>query len=303
MCVVQSFSTEEMTKWWSAVDCVRVITLEGSDQFPLFLAEAERVGLTNYAIQVEKRDPDGGDAGCFRAHVRASQWGLKHHCQALLVLEDDVYFERPDPTIDLSGVLSSNEYDMLYLGSMQGDRQRKSDWEGIALTKFQMWTHAYVVPPATQRWIASLGYNPNDGMLGTIDWVMNIGHQPLHLPTPIPNKYTIVPQMVFQRFHSSSTASHTSKSRIGQLLETGVASDSSTQKLTETMSQNSNTCLWLGSRACSVYSFVRWLPVASTFQRNIVRLRPICQIVNKLCESVNDPSRSGEVYKQIVHSI
>lgn len=248
------------SEWWGSFDCVRVITMEGSDQYPLFQAEASRVGLTKYTTQVETRDPDGGDAGCFRAHVRASRWGLENRCQALLVLEDDVYFERPDPTIDLSGVLSSTEYDVLYLGSFQGDRQWTSEWKGVARNGIQWWTHAYVVPPATQRWIASLGYEPKEGQLGTIDWVMNLGHEP-HLPStlPIPKKYTIVPQMAFQRFHPSQTSSHRATTRVGQLYQSGFVIDSTTQKWTETMARQSKTCWWSGTLVC------KWTFFASSF--------------------------------------
>merc|ERR1740130_2551122 len=57
---------------FSSVDCVRVITLEGSDQLARMEEELDRVGLRSRAtIQTESPDPEGGMAGCFRAHVKA----------------------------------------------------------------------------------------------------------------------------------------------------------------------------------------------------------------------------------------
>ena len=76
------------------VDCVRIISLEGKTQMiNMFKVDATLMGFINRTIvQFEKRDPEGGKAGCWRAHKRANRLALAAGCKNLLVLEDDVYF-------------------------------------------------------------------------------------------------------------------------------------------------------------------------------------------------------------------
>ena len=80
----------------SEVDCVRIISLEGkTEMINMFKVDAALMGFLNRTVvQFEKRDPEGGKAGCWRAHARASRLALAAGCKNLLVLEDDVYFTR-----------------------------------------------------------------------------------------------------------------------------------------------------------------------------------------------------------------
>jgi hypothetical protein len=76
-----------------SIDCVRMITLNGSEMSDLLRNELKVRGLWNRTtVQTEQLDPEGGRAGCFRAHVRAWNLGLTLECENLLVLEDDVFF-------------------------------------------------------------------------------------------------------------------------------------------------------------------------------------------------------------------
>lgn len=148
-----------------SVDCVRVISLEGSEQLPLLEAELDRLGLRDRAVfQTETPDPEGGQAGCFRAHVRAWNAGREAGCSSLLVLEDDAFF---DPDVEQQGLSRADAYlktglpfDLLLLGwnKMVGIGRvsvQKIDGSECAFNLIGDWasTHAYVISPAaTEKW-------------------------------------------------------------------------------------------------------------------------------------------------------
>eukprot|EP00928_Gymnodinium_smaydae_P090801 TRINITY_DN7452_c0_g2_i1.p1 TRINITY_DN7452_c0_g2~~TRINITY_DN7452_c0_g2_i1.p1 ORF type:complete len:304 (-),score=39.71 TRINITY_DN7452_c0_g2_i1:103-1014(-) len=104
----------------SSADCVRVLAMHDSDVSSL-KEELRAYGLLERTdIRRAQPDPDGAEAGCFRAHVNAWQEGYEKGCSNMLVLEEDAAIfnvtayagaSRADKFIN-SGI----SYDVLFLG-------------------------------------------------------------------------------------------------------------------------------------------------------------------------------------------
>jgi GR25 family glycosyltransferase involved in LPS biosynthesis len=184
-----------------SVECVRVISLNGSKALAPLTDELKRLGLWDRTIvQTEQLDPDGGKAGCFRAHVRA--WSHSQNCSHLLVLEDDAFFENDTMALSTARaeafVGSGLPYDMLYLGwnRVMGIGQvQVSEIEG-ADCAFQLqggWasTHAYVISKVAMRRLSSIEF---EGV--ALD---------MHLQGLKDTTFsTIRPMSAFQRYHKTS---------------------------------------------------------------------------------------------------
>jgi hypothetical protein len=117
-----SLAVEKPGNLLSAVNCLRYLTINGSTQTALFEAQARELGLWDrITVQTGTPDPEGKEAGCFRGHVKAWNDALDEGCSNLLVMEEDVFFDRAVvwPTFNhLNGFLNRNasSYDMLFLG-------------------------------------------------------------------------------------------------------------------------------------------------------------------------------------------
>ena len=103
----------------SSVDCIRVLTLEGSSQLQRFRDGMEPYGLwERTTVQVEDRDTNNSHRGVWNAHQRA--WRESGECNHLLVFEDDCYFENATAVVGMQRVemfLRSNiPYDFVLLG-------------------------------------------------------------------------------------------------------------------------------------------------------------------------------------------
>lgn len=184
-----------------SVDCVRVISLNGSKALAPLTDELKRLGLWDRTIvQTEQLDPDGGRAGCFRAHVRA--WSHSKNCSHLLVLEDDAFFENDTMALSTSRaeafVGSGLPYDMLYLGwnRVMGIGQvNVIEIDGADCT-FQLqggWasTHAYVISNVAMRRLSTMEF---DGV------ALDMHLQGLNDTT----FSTIRPMSAFQRYHKTA---------------------------------------------------------------------------------------------------
>jgi GR25 family glycosyltransferase involved in LPS biosynthesis len=149
-----------------SVECVRVISLNGSKTLSLLTGELKRLGLwSRTTVQIEQPDPEGGMAGCFRAHVRA--WTFGQQCSNQLVLEDDAFFD--NDTVDISIARAEAflqggiSYDILQLGwSLFAGQVRVSKIEG-ADCAFQLhgdWVrlHAYVISNDAMQRLSSLEF-------------------------------------------------------------------------------------------------------------------------------------------------
>ena len=156
--------------------CIRVLTMPGSSQLPTVLQHLKEFGFYSRTIvqMEEKRDPDGGQAGNFRAHLKA--WALTrqhHNCSHLMVLEDDVFFDRklfshcePMVTKFLLGPRNGEPgqptaYDMVLLGwrnSAVGVSYTFPPWvDTQCMANIEHWrgTHAYIISAdAMERWRA-----------------------------------------------------------------------------------------------------------------------------------------------------
>ena len=173
--------------------CIRVLTMPGSSQLPTVMQHLRELGFYSRTIvqMEESRDPDGGQAGNFRAHLRA--WALTrqhHNCSHLMVLEDDAFFDAklfshcaPMVTNFLLGPRNGEPwqptaYDMVLLGW-------RNSHLGVAYTfppsvdtrcmaKIEHWrgTHAYIISAdAMERW-RKLHWSPwlaGDSRRGRLD--------------------------------------------------------------------------------------------------------------------------------------
>jgi len=204
------------------VDCIRVITLEDSDQYPLFVDEMNRVGIWDrVTVQTETRDPEGTAAGCSRAHMRAWAWGAANNCSHLLVFEDDVFFE--DATLASWAVSanhflrSDNPYDILLMGWDRHPTVFANNSHHVEVpatwaqaTPYPKWPnctyrlhqwaamHAYIISNAAMHHWSGLKWSDSDKVYhGILDHVLPRYHDRGGF-------YSIRPKCAFQRFHRSS---------------------------------------------------------------------------------------------------
>lgn len=143
------------------VDCIRVIAMARTDASRML--ELLRAEITTFddgmpnrtVVQLEERDPDGGAAGCFRAHVRAWRAAASSSCRHTLMLEEDAFFHRPALCAEHADKFLSSgvRFDLLYLGwrddaaILSGPRFSRAgvprDVDCIVNLKRILTTHAY----------------------------------------------------------------------------------------------------------------------------------------------------------------
>lgn len=143
------------------VDCVRVISLVNSSLRQRILAEAHRVGLGDrLQVQEEIRDPEGGFAGVYRAHMRAAAAGLARGCAHQFVLEDDTFFDMPSVAAWNASaerfLRSGRAYDMLFAGwppALKTHAER-APFQNCSLFRLHNWVdmHAYILSKESMRY-------------------------------------------------------------------------------------------------------------------------------------------------------
>lgn len=190
---------------WDEIDCVRCIAMASAvERRMLFQAEAERVGLggTRVTYQLEEPDPDGGTAGCFRAHVRAAQAAVSEGCSNLLVFEADAYFKG-----DLVGTLKNvshflrqkPDYDMLLLGHNPVSNTWATKFAGLRRAAVTFGGHARILSRNFMEKVAALTYKN------------------LHLDNKLvlmrPIIYVAYPMIAFQRDHYSTVTQFKNKKK------------------------------------------------------------------------------------------
>ena len=133
-----------------AVGCTRLLTMEGSTQFPLLKEELEARGVFGkVSVQSQARvavvDPT---RSIFEAHIYAWEWGHSNECHHLLVLEDDAFFEDvtlPGASAAVSLAVQKDMFDVLLLGyAPRPDTCVKDRGPLVRIRSFRM-THAYIV--------------------------------------------------------------------------------------------------------------------------------------------------------------
>lgn len=188
-------SAYEAQNVWRYVDCITVITLKTEqERGEKFLQEAERVGMpvSRIRTQLEDLDPDGGTAGCFRAHVRAVQHAYDQKCKNVLVFEPDTYFhgDYEKSFRDMSRFLETGEYyDVFFLGHYPISRMHKTTHEGIYRSFSSFHGHARMVSRSFMKRMILLEYDN------------------LHLDNRIaimkPQMLAVYPMVAFQHAHES----------------------------------------------------------------------------------------------------
>jgi hypothetical protein len=191
-----------------SIDCVRVITMEGSTVFSNLQYELQSLGLWNRTVvQIEQEDPDGGAAGCFRAHVRAWNSGLTSGCSNLLILEDDAFFDTAyvqhgfDAAEAFLQSSEGTEYDLITLGWAAGENtitMRPVADDMCVFWQSGEWraAHAYVASRKFMNEYRTLEWDPNDKIRTHIDLTLSSLDRGLSA--------TVRPMVAFQRFHESN---------------------------------------------------------------------------------------------------
>jgi len=148
---LQIVATEENKRSvWKYVDCITVINLKNEPKrAEKFALEARRVGMPDRIHeQWEDLDPDGGTAGCFRAHIRAVNWAYEKKCENVLVFEPDTYFygNYEKAFRDMDSFLASGEYfDVFFLGHYPISRLHETRFDGIVRTFSSFHGHARMI--------------------------------------------------------------------------------------------------------------------------------------------------------------
>ena len=182
---------------WKFVDCITVINLKTHKERAVkFMMEAERAGLPNTIEQQwEDLDPDGGTAGCFRAHVRAVQNAYDNQCDNVLVFEPDTYFhgDYQKAFRDMDRFLASGDYyDVFFLGHYPISRMHPTEYDGIYRSFSSFHGHARMVSRPFMKKMRVLEYN---GI-----------HLDNQLALMRPWTMTVYPMVAFQHAHHSDVS-------------------------------------------------------------------------------------------------
>lgn len=182
---------------WKFVDCITVINLKTHpERAEEFLRESKRVGIPDTIQQQwEDLDPDGGTAGCFRAHVRAVQNAWNAQCDNVLVFEPDTYFigDYQKAFRDMDNFLASGEYyDVFFLGHYPISRMHVTEYEGIYRSFSSFHGHARMISRQFMKKMRLLEYSG------------------IHLDNQIalmrPRMLTVYPMVAFQHAHHSDVS-------------------------------------------------------------------------------------------------
>eukprot|EP00928_Gymnodinium_smaydae_P090799 TRINITY_DN7452_c0_g1_i1.p1 TRINITY_DN7452_c0_g1~~TRINITY_DN7452_c0_g1_i1.p1 ORF type:complete len:324 (-),score=45.39 TRINITY_DN7452_c0_g1_i1:173-1090(-) len=200
----------------SAVDCVRVLAMHDSNVSGLE-GELRRYGLWDRTeILRAQPDPDGSEAGCFRAHVHAWEDGYDAGCSNMLVLEEDAAFY--NVTVHESAaradklVASGVSYDLIFLGwsghaSVLGagfSLRQVTDAECAFEINGRYQTHAYIISSETMKNWRHWQYSKSDP---NIDRLLNKRQREGRY-------FTVRPASFYQSCHETSIPWNDSKMTI-----------------------------------------------------------------------------------------
>ena len=182
---------------WKFVDCITVINLKThKERADNFTKEAERAGLPDTIVQQwEDLDPDGGTAGCFRAHVRAVRNAYDNQCDNVLVFEPDTYFHGNYQKAfrDMDRFLASGDYyDVFFLGHYPISRMHPTEYDGIYRSFSSFHGHARMVSRPFMKKMRVLEYN---GI-----------HLDNQLALMRPRMMSVYPMIAFQHAHHSDVS-------------------------------------------------------------------------------------------------
>lgn len=199
------------------VDCARVLTLAGQEHNLQDLYRRMRKLSWRFraelVVQTAQRDKEGGLAGVWRAHVRAWRAGYAAGCSHMLVLEDDVSFDKHE--ISFAGLrhaanfLHNGEpYDLLLLGwcsppELPSRFAMPIRSSACTYTVSRRWRqmHAYVISAAAMHHWRHLKWSVSS----------HTKHRGLdaYLAEHLANSSRVVvtrPMLAFQSYHNSSNA-------------------------------------------------------------------------------------------------
>ena len=192
---LQIVATEENKRSvWKYVDCITVINLKSEPRrAETFMREARRVGIPDRIHeQWEDLDPEGGTAGCFRAHIRAVNWAYEKKCENVLVFEPDTYFygNYEKAFRDMDSFLASGDYfDVFFLGHYPIARLHETNFDGIVRTFSSLDGHARMVSRQFMIKMRQLKYSG-----------IHLDNQ-LALMKPL--AFSVYPMVAFQHAHFS----------------------------------------------------------------------------------------------------
>jgi len=190
--------------------CAVALTVSGSGSFETFMRETASVEeLGEMTVLSSERDPEGGQAGCFRAHVAAAQWALARGCTAAVVLEDDAYF-RPALSERWSEISEfvlerGDSFDVLWLGGLPAgptESVRDPRFPHVRSTTGHLLTHAYVASAAGLRRLAAMTLpSASHADERSVD-VFILLHEVLRWD----RSFELSPPLAFQRAHAGSAS-------------------------------------------------------------------------------------------------
>jgi len=206
---------------FSSVDCIRYITINGSDAIRGFEAQMRSLGLwPRITTQLETPDPAGKTAGAFLSHQRAWAAGLAGGCSNLMVLEEDTFFDvrSMSPAAEYTNAfvdVHHDEYDMLLLG--WGPSFLHTSHDGAArlsaavpggptvpcVYQIHHWLlmQAYIISPAAMRQYVRLTYNATP-----IDTLLEMQYDRGRM-------FTVYPTFAFQGDHSLRSNAYVSSGK------------------------------------------------------------------------------------------
>ena len=106
------------------------------------------------------KDIENPERGCYNSHRDIALYGLSRNLERVLVLEDDVRFDKPPSSRQIEAMnrhLQKNIGDLFYLGGLLGDIWLTNALNIAGCHLFC--THAYVINRSGMKKLASLPYS------------------------------------------------------------------------------------------------------------------------------------------------
>jgi GR25 family glycosyltransferase involved in LPS biosynthesis len=134
---------------WDGIDKIYCISLTGRhDRQVEALAQFDRVGLARRVefVLVEKHPLDC-EQGIYESHLLCLRKGLAAGAERMLIFEDDIVFDRMNPTTLTAGMnfmRNHERWHMLFLGCMVS-RSRRTAYPSILRIAYRSLTHGYVI--------------------------------------------------------------------------------------------------------------------------------------------------------------
>lgn len=140
---------ESTSAEWDLFDRIYCISVkERTDRREKALGQFEQIGIAERVrFMLVERHPTNSEQGIYDSHIRCIRDGLETGARHMVIFEDDVVFERYDPSKLEAGAAFLKDQDdwaILFMGCLV-KRSRPTDVPAVRRIDYRCLTHAYAI--------------------------------------------------------------------------------------------------------------------------------------------------------------